>query len=320
MRISSCHRKSLARALPPGESMRSDDRLHVVVLLEPRERPDETSLDDPARLAEEPATALHRDGAVGTDQRDRRGTEGLAGDRAEHVGQVVAPAARRPSTEADHRPHRACLLLERLARLVEVAHLVDQAALLRGARRVRTVLRGVRGHGRTRRANAVEPGRAHVRERGFERSPRFRARAVAREGLLRPLVFSDLQEVDAEPELVREQLVKVDALRREPHGVDARRGSEPDALARARREVERAVREIVGVTPHGKARAERAEERADLLGPREPDSRRAEPDEHPADLLVATELLDLVDELFEGRALRRQAEQPGRGLFGHAVR
>ena len=84
-------------------------------------------------------------------------------------------------------------------------------------------------------------------------------------------------------------------------------------LQRARREVQRAVRQIVGVAPDGHALAERAEQRADLLGAREADARRRRgaraPRGRPCRDRAARPRARAPS---KDAALRRQAEQPGR--------
>src|SRR5262249_43704866 len=160
--------------------------------------------------------------------------------------------------------------------LVEVAHLVDEPQLLGLTDGVWPVLRRAFADARARLAHPFEPARTHGGERRLQRLTRLRARPIASERLLGPLEFADLQEIDVQPQLLREEIVEVERLRRQTDRVDAGGRRAPDALAAAGCEREGPVRVVVGVTPHGALGAEIGEQRPDLFGAAQADARGPE--------------------------------------------
>src|SRR5262249_45469157 len=155
--------------------------------------------------AEETAAALHADGADGAHQRDVRraaAAHAAAGDRAKHLGhfRVVGPVRRAAETYLELA--RAGAALHVVARLVEVSDLVDQTARLRLGGRERSIFGGLADGLTARVGEPGEPLVADGAEHAFERSLGLRARTLAGERLFGALEFADLQEVDADAELV----------------------------------------------------------------------------------------------------------------------
>ena len=245
MRIRRCQSRSLARALPPGESIRSTTaRTESSFSSRARTRPSERSVipSAPESAGDVPP---HRDAPRRPHERDRRG-RAFAGKDANNLADVVAFCGG-SAPEAHVVPHRPGRLTRFFARLVLVADLVDQLQGLRARGRVGTVLDRRRSHVAPRAADSRDPRLAHATERALERRLRLVAGTVARERLLGALELAHLQDVDVDVELVGEELVQINDFRRDADRLDLARRRQVNLRARARRRVERRVAEAVSV-------------------------------------------------------------------------
>src|SRR5262249_44465863 len=131
----------------------------------------------------------------------------------------------------------------------------------------------------------------------LERRASLGARGVARERFFRPLVPSDLQEIDVDAELLREQAVRVDELGRDAYRLDAPRGAHPDAPQTSRRYPARRFAPFIGVADDGLLRLlQLGEELGKPLRAGPAETRSAEAHEHARALRLRRQLLQQRDE------------------------
>jgi len=179
-----------------------DHGLHVVVLLELPHDVIQLFLRDTARAQR--SARSHGDAPRRPQQRDRPALRRVSGERAHDLPEVGV-AVLRARAEDDALAHRARGLLQVCHRLVGVADAVHEPERLRARGRVRTVLDDVGGGAGPRRGERLEPRGAEIAEHAGERRAGLRRRPITRERLLGPLVFSHLQHVDRQVQLVGEQ-------------------------------------------------------------------------------------------------------------------
>jgi hypothetical protein len=271
------------------------DGLGRVVLRDLGDELAEAALGDAVATAEA-SRRPHRDRSDGAHDGDVRDAFGVgAGEGADDL----AEAARLLSgarAEDDARASGAGRRLGGAARVVEVADLVDEPRCQRGLRRVRAVLDDRLHRLATTVADRLNPRLAKVGERALDRLARLGARLVTRVRLLGALVFADLEEVDADPELV-EQRAPEHQRERDPDRLDAARGAQPDLGAALRGEHHRGVVQVVRVTVDLDAAilADARQALAEIERDGEPHAPRADPDEHA--LRVVVEVLDRLQQI-----------------------
>ena len=313
--------RSLASALPPGESIRTTTaftsssfsscrsvRSMSFSMMPPR--PPSRPLP-PDVIAMLPVARMSAIGPISL---------ALAGEHADHVLEVAALllGAR---AERHLFADRARCRLHRGERVGRVADLVDEPEVLRARRRIRPVLDDV-GHARlvSRLRDRIEPRRAHVGEDAGERRARLRARTVARERLLGALELADLEHVDRQVQLVGEQPAHVEDLRGEPHRLDLAGRRHVDARAAAAAAMIVAFVNAVAVAEDLLLLLERLEVLADLhaSAPRRC-SRCRSCTRTATDFLSSFDLFDDVQQLVEALLPADAAEEARRLLLGHAA-
>ena len=134
-----------------------------------------------------------------------------------------------------------------------------------------------------------------------------------------PLNFPTWRKSTSSPRSSARSLWKSNHLRGDSDRIDTTARRSPNARAAARRQRDRRVSEIVGVTPHRKLLSEVSEHRADLRCLRQAHSRCTETYEYAAHLSVVLQRLHLIDQIIERGALRREPEEGGRWPLGQSV-
>ena len=266
--------RSLASALPPGESMRTTTAFTSSSFSSWRERAVDVLLDDAAATAEQAVAARrHRDAARRADERDRARSRSPRPRARARCPRGRRPSPRRPTRTRPRRERRSTPSSPRRARRPRS----------RPRRRARAPSRAAASTARPRRPrrcpgfvaplrDRLEPRGAHVGEHAGERRARLGARPVARERLLGALELADLQHVDREVQLVGEETAHVEDLRGETDRLDLAGRRHVDARAAAGRGHHRRVRERVAVAVDLLLRLELLEVLADLLRARGADA------------------------------------------------